>query len=95
LVLQEAVLKMEKPQARTVEALKLWLDGKSEGRNGRFAPSFSGLSATRLDDESDLVALHPAFQKDWLARLVQMPYLRMLCLVYALPLSWLNSTHGS
>ena len=81
LVLQETVLKMEKPQSGTVEALKLWLDGRSEGPGGRHAPSFSGLMAHRLDDEENLVAMHPAFEKDWLARLVEVPYLRLLCLV--------------
>jgi hypothetical protein len=72
---------MEKPQSGTVEALKLWLDGRSEGPGGRHAPSFSGLMAHRLDDEENLVAMHPAFEKDWLARLVELPYLRLLCLV--------------
>jgi hypothetical protein len=81
LVLQQAILKMEKPQSGTVDALKLWLDGRSEGPYGRHAPSFSGLSAYRLDDEENLIALHPVFEKDWLARLVELPYLRLLCLV--------------
>jgi hypothetical protein len=81
LVLQESVLKMGKPQSGTVEALKLWLDGESEGSDGRHAPSFSGLSAARLNTEEDLVALHPVFEKDWLTRLVELPYLRLLCLV--------------
>jgi hypothetical protein len=79
--LQQTVLKMEKPQSGTVEALKLWLDGRSEGPSGRHAPSFSGLMAHRLDDENNLVAMHPAFEKDWLARLVELPYLRLICLV--------------
>ena len=77
LVLQEAVLKMERPQSRTVEAVQTWLNAP----NGRHAPSFSGLAAKRLDDESDLVALHPPFEKDWLSRLVDIPYLRFFCLV--------------
>lgn len=80
LVLQQTVLNMEKPQSGTVEALKLWLDGRSEGPSGRHAPSFSGLMAHRLDDEDNLVAMHPAFEKDWLARLVELPYLRLICL---------------
>ncbi len=79
--MQETVLKMAKPQSGTLEALKLWLAGKSEGPNGRTAPSFSGLMANRLHDEHDLVALHPEFARDWLARLVEIPYLRHLCLV--------------
>ncbi|KAE9364413.1 hypothetical protein N431DRAFT_519815 [Stipitochalara longipes BDJ] len=54
LVLQEAVLKMGKPHSGTVEAFKLWLDGKSKGPGGRHAPSFSGLSAARLNNEEDL-----------------------------------------
>lgn len=81
LVLQEAVLKMGKPHCGAVEALKLWLDGKSEGPEGRHAPTFSGLCAARLNNEEDLVALHPEFDKDWLAKLVELPYLRLLCLV--------------
>jgi hypothetical protein len=72
---------MGKPQKKTVEALKLWLDGRSEGPNGRTAPSFQGLSATRLNDKADLVALHQEFERDWLARLVEIPYLRLFCLV--------------
>jgi hypothetical protein len=79
--LQETVLKMGKPQKKPVEALKLWLDGLSEGPNGRIAPSFQGLSANRLDDERDLVALHPEFDTDWLTRLVEVPHLRHLFLV--------------
>ncbi|KAF4634798.1 hypothetical protein G7Y89_g3322 [Cudoniella acicularis] len=81
LVLQEKVSRMEKPMPQTIEALKCWLNGQSEGPNGRSAPSFApGSGATRLDDESDLVALHPAFEGDWLTKFVYLPYLRMLCL---------------
>jgi hypothetical protein len=80
LALQETVLKMSKPEPGSIEAAKVWFDGKSEGANGRHASSFSGLGATRLDDENDLIALHPAFVKDWLVKLVSLPYLRMLCL---------------
>jgi len=81
LILQETVLKMGRLQSGTIEALRLWLDGKSEGPGGRHAPSFSGLMSHRLDQEENLVALHPAFENDWLARLVELPYLRLLCLV--------------
>jgi hypothetical protein len=72
------VLKMGKPQSETVEALKLWLNGKSEGPTGRTVKSFQGLSTCRLDDDSDLVALHPPFESDWLMQLAQLPYLRLL-----------------
>jgi hypothetical protein len=72
------VLKMEKPHSETVEALKLWLDGKSEGSSGRTFKSFQGLSAARLDDHNELVALHPPFDRDWLTRFVELPYLRQL-----------------
>lgn len=72
---------MGKPEAETLRPLKLWLDGKSEGPNGRTAPVFQGLQASRLNDESDLVALHPAFERDWLSRIVDLPYLRYFCLV--------------
>ncbi|RFU33049.1 hypothetical protein B7463_g3287, partial [Scytalidium lignicola] len=81
LVLQEAVLKMGKPQSKTIEALKLWLDRRSGGPDRHRAPSFSGLSASQLDDENELIALHPEFEKDWLTRLVELPYLRLICLV--------------
>ncbi|KAL5325457.1 hypothetical protein ACEPPN_006582 [Leptodophora sp. 'Broadleaf-Isolate-01'] len=80
LALQETILKMGKPEAETLRPLKLWLDGKSEGPNGRTAPVFQGLQASRLNDESDLVALHPAFERDWLSRIVDLPYLRYFCL---------------
>lgn len=42
---------MSKPELGSIEAAKRWFDGKSEGPNGRQAPSFSGLGATRPDDE--------------------------------------------
>jgi hypothetical protein len=80
LALQETVLKMGKPQSGTIEALKLWLDAKSDGRE---APTFEGQMANRLKDVNDLVALHPEFERDWLARLADLPYLRYFCLVGA------------
>lgn len=82
LSLQETVLRMYKPQSDTIETLKLWLDSNSEGPNGRSAASLSGLSAARLNNEQNLVALHPPFERDWLAKLVELPYLRFLCLVH-------------
>ncbi|KAH9209295.1 hypothetical protein DL95DRAFT_466970 [Leptodontidium sp. 2 PMI_412] len=36
--------------------------------------------ALQLNDESDLVALHSAFERDWLSRIVDLPYLRYFCL---------------
>jgi hypothetical protein len=72
---------MQKPESCTVKAVKSWLEGRSEGPNGRFAPSFSGLMATRLDGEDDLIALHPSFGNDWLTRLVRFPYVRAFALV--------------
>lgn len=93
LVLQSAVLKMEKPQSGTVEAFRLWLDGRSEGPGGRHAPTFSGLMAHRLEDEENLVAIHPAFEKDWLARLVELPYLRLFCLVDSTTYNNVSATH--
>ena len=86
LALQEKVLGMTKPEQGSLKAAKLWFDGKSEGLNGRHAPSFSGLGATRLDDENDLVAVHLPFEKDWLVKFVSLPYLRLLCLA-----SWFHS----
>jgi len=80
LALQETVLKMSKPDKSALEAAKAWFHGGTEGPNGRQATTFLGLGATRLDDEMDLVGLHPSFQKDWLVKLVSLPYLRMLCL---------------
>ncbi|KAG4436919.1 hypothetical protein IFR05_007607 [Cadophora sp. M221] len=76
LALQEAVLKMGKPQFETLEALRHCLDGSLAGSNGNTAASLSGLSASRLVDENDLVALHPALERDWLSRIVDLPYLR-------------------
>lgn len=81
LALQETVLNMGKPQMETLKPLRLWLDGKSEGRDGRTAPSFQGLQASRLNDEDDLVTLHPEFDRDWLSRIVDLPYLRYFCFV--------------
>ena len=72
---------MGKPQMETLKSLRLWLDGKSEGRDGRTAPSFQGLQTSRLNDENDLVALHPEFERDWLSRIVDLPYLRYFCFV--------------
>lgn len=72
---------MSKPHPGSLEALKLWLNGESEGAGGRTIPSFQGLMAKRLDNADDLVALHPPFERDWLSRLVEYPFLRLLCLV--------------
>ena len=91
---QETILKMSKPEPGSIEAAKLWFNGKSEGPNGRQAPSFSGLGATRFEDEDDLIGLHPEFERDWLVKLVSLPYLRMHSLVSPSqswgrhPLSW-------
>lgn len=78
---------MGKPQKETLRPLRLWLDGKSEGPNGRTAASFQGLQAARLKNETDLVALHPEFERDWLSRIVDLPYLRQFCLVCFVPYS--------
>jgi len=42
----------------------------------------SGLSAGRLEDADDLVALHPPMEQDWLIRFARR-YLRILSLVIA------------
>ncbi|KAH7372101.1 hypothetical protein BKA64DRAFT_262832 [Cadophora sp. MPI-SDFR-AT-0126] len=76
LALQETILKMGKPQTETLRPLRLWLDGKSGERT---SPSFQGLLASRMNDENDLVALHPPFERDWLSRIVDLPYLRYFC----------------
>ncbi|KAH6666047.1 hypothetical protein B0J14DRAFT_205829 [Halenospora varia] len=81
--LQGRILKMESPQSRSLETLRLWQNGDSEGSNGRRAPILSGLSAGRLENENDLVTLtpnSPEFNTDWLVKLVSLPYLRLLCL---------------
>jgi len=68
---------MSRPEASTVDSMKLWMDGKS-GCHPRPC-SFSGLSAARLDSENrdDLVALHPPFENDWLITLLELPYIRL------------------
>lgn len=81
LALQQTIYKMAKPQPGTVKAIKMWLNGETEGPNGRKAPSFLGLHATRLDDENDLVALCSERESDLLSRVVEVPYMRLLCLV--------------
>jgi hypothetical protein len=73
---------MGKPHSKALEALKMWLDGRTEGPNGRTVASFQGLSAQRLDDANDLVALHPHFERDWLNKLVELSFLRLLFLVF-------------
>jgi hypothetical protein len=68
LISQQTILKMIKPHSRTVEALNSWMSGDADGRG---APVLAGLSASRLDDPHDLIALHPPVEKDWLTRLVR------------------------
>ena len=75
---------MGKPHSGALEALKMWLDGRTEGLTGRTIASFQGLSARRLDDTNDLVALHPPFEDDWLSKFVELPFLRLLCWVLLL-----------
>jgi len=72
---------MGKPNPESLKALKMWLDGKSEGTTGRTVATFQGLSAERLDHPNDLVALHPTFERDWLNKLMEVPFLRLFCLV--------------
>lgn len=81
LLLQQSVLKIGKPQKGSLEALKFWLNGESEGSRGRTATTFTGLGATRLDDTNDLVALHTHTEQDWLTRLVGLPVLSHFFLV--------------
>jgi hypothetical protein len=40
------------------------------------------LSSSCIDDKGNLIAFYLAFEKDWLAKLVSFPYIRLLCLVY-------------
>jgi hypothetical protein len=83
---------MRKPNPESLKALKMWLDGKSGGPTGRSVATFQGLSAERLDHPNDLVALHPLFERDLLSKFVEIPFLRLLCLVSP-PSSVLPLTH--
>jgi hypothetical protein len=67
---------MGKPESMALQAVKSWLDGGSGGPGGRQAPSLSGLSGHRLDDENDLIAVHPPHESDLLSRLAEIPYLK-------------------
>lgn len=55
------------------------MEGDADGRG---VAVVSGLSAGRLEDADDLVALHPPMEQDWLVRFVRR-YLRILFLVFA------------
>ncbi|PQE18787.1 chorismate mutase protein [Rutstroemia sp. NJR-2017a WRK4] len=81
LVLQKSVLEMAKPQTGAVNALRSWL----KNPNMCHAPAFSGLGAKRLEDEADLVALHPTYERDWLMKFAQLPYIRLFFLVIFFP----------
>jgi hypothetical protein len=61
------------------------MDGEADGRG---VPVITGLSASRLLDASDLVALHHPVDQDWLAHFVRR-YFRILFVV----ISPLHSTH--
>ncbi|PMD36443.1 hypothetical protein L207DRAFT_636434 [Hyaloscypha variabilis F] len=74
LIAQETILKMMKPHRRTVEAFQSWMEGEADGRG---VPVITGLSANRLLDASDLIALHPPVDQDWLTRFVRR-YFRIL-----------------
>jgi hypothetical protein len=77
LILQEGILKMCKPHQHTIETVKAWMDGTADGRG---VPDVKGLSARRLEDPDDLVALHPPMEQDLLIRFARR-YLRLLSLV--------------
>jgi hypothetical protein len=74
---------MGKPHRRTVKTFEAWTDGDADGRG---VAVVSGLSAGRLEDADDLVALHPPMEQDWLVRFIR-KYLRILFLVLELQLS--------
>ncbi|KAE8446494.1 hypothetical protein EG329_011957 [Mollisiaceae sp. DMI_Dod_QoI] len=74
LIAQKAVLDMIKPRWRTVKAFRSWLEGEADGSG---IPKLAGLSADRLRDFDDLVALHPPAEQDWLTRFVRR-YFRVL-----------------
>jgi hypothetical protein len=71
---------MIKPHRRTIEAFKSWMEGEADGRG---VPVITGLSANRLVDASDLIALHPPVDQDWLTRFVRR-YFRILFVVILL-----------
>ncbi|KAF8858694.1 hypothetical protein BDZ45DRAFT_390166 [Acephala macrosclerotiorum] len=74
LIAQETVLKMIKPHWSTVKAFRSWLQGEADGSG---IPKLAGLSADRLYDFDDLIALHSAAEQDWLTRFLRR-YLRVL-----------------
>lgn len=69
---------MSKPNRHTIETSKAWMDGDADDRG---VAVVTGLSAGRLRDADDLVALHPAMEQDWLVRFVRR-YLRILFMVF-------------
>jgi len=68
LVWQETVLKMIKPHRRTIDAVQAWMEGKTDSSR---AQVLADLSADRLRDTKDLVALHRPRKQDWLTRLIR------------------------
>lgn len=68
---------MGRPHLDTIKAFRAWMDGDADGRQ---VPVVTGLSARRLEDIDDLVALHPPMEQDWLVRFVR-KYLRIFFLV--------------
>jgi hypothetical protein len=77
LIAQETILKMIKPHRRTVEVFQSWMDCEADGRG---VPVITGLSANRLLDASDLIALHPPVDQDLLTCFVRR-YFRILFVV--------------
>jgi hypothetical protein len=59
---------MIKPHRHMVEAFQSWMEGEADGRG---VPVITGLSANRVLDASDVVALHPPVDQDWLSRFVR------------------------
>lgn len=80
------MLKMIKPHHRTIEAVRSWMEGETDGTEVRV---LQGLSADRLLDTSDLIALHPPLEQDYLTRFVRR-YFRLLFVVttcFPIPIS--------
>jgi hypothetical protein len=76
LALQETVLKMSKPESQDPwKQQNYCLMGSRRAQMGD-KPPYSQARSRSLDDENDLAALHPAFDRDWLVKLISLPYLR-------------------
>ncbi|KAH0542511.1 hypothetical protein FGG08_003107 [Glutinoglossum americanum] len=69
IILEHAVLNLSHPSSRTLTAFRNWFHGLDRP-DGQRAPKLGGRSAHVLDDENDLIALHPAAEQNRLTEFV-------------------------